>query len=91
MGGPGWAPDALATFARGAQLLLHGAVYPMTPTLAAELGLPEDGIARRAGVETLVLVRLRPPPVYDFQLSGLIGRNFDGRLVIPDDGDRVWP
>lgn len=110
VGGAGWAPDALAAFARGANLLAHGAIYPMTPQLAEELGLPEDearrleretalhtsiesvgGIARRAGVETLVLVRLRPPPVYDFQLTGVVGKTFDGRLVIAEDGEWIRP
>lgn len=49
------------------------------------------GIARRAGVETLVLVRLRPPPVYDLQLTGIVGRSFDGDIVIAEDGDRIHP
>ena len=49
------------------------------------------GIASRAGVETLVLVRLRPPPVYDIQITSEIGPTFDGRIVIPDDGDEITP
>jgi ribonuclease BN (tRNA processing enzyme) len=49
------------------------------------------GLATRAGVETLVLVRLRPPPVYDIQVSGLVDDDFDGRIVIPDDGDEITP
>lgn len=108
--GAGWAPDTVARLARGAQLLVHGAVFPMTDELAAQLGIegPEGdrlrretalqtsiqdvgGLAARAGVETLVLVRLRPPPVYDLQLSGIVGDRFDGRLVIADDGERVTP
>ncbi len=108
--GEGWAPDAVARLARGAQLLVHGAVFPMTGALADQLGiegaeaerlrretalqtsiLEVGGLAARAGVETLVLVRLRPPPVYDVQLSGIVGDDFDGRLVIAADGDRVTP
>ena len=49
------------------------------------------GLARRAGVETLVLVRLRPPPVYSLQLTGVVGRTFDGRVVVAEDGDRITP
>lgn len=49
------------------------------------------GLAARAGVETLVLVRLRPPPVYDFQITHLVDDDFDGRIVIPDDGDEIKP
>lgn len=48
-------------------------------------------LARRAGVETLVLVRLRPPPVYDLQITGLVDDRFGGRIVIADDGDEIRP
>ncbi|MDJ0850539.1 MAG: hypothetical protein QNK04_19375 [Myxococcota bacterium] len=48
-------------------------------------------IASRAGVETLVLVRLRPPPVYDVQIAGPVGESFGGRVVIPDDGEEIAP
>jgi ribonuclease Z len=49
------------------------------------------GVARRAGVETLVLVRLRPPPVYDLQITSIVGRRFDGHVAIADDGDEFRP
>jgi ribonuclease Z len=49
------------------------------------------GLAQRAGVETLVLVRLRPPPVYDVQITGLVNDHFGGRIVIADDGDEITP
>lgn len=106
--GTGWGTEALVELARGADVLVHGAVFPMTARLADQLGLEpgeaerlvgesalqtpiEDvgGIAERARVGTLVLVRLQPPPVFDFQLSGLV--DFSGRLVIPEDGEQVWP
>jgi ribonuclease Z len=48
-------------------------------------------LALRAGVETLVLVRLRPPPVYDLQITGLVDDRFGGRIVIADDGDEIRP
>lgn len=49
------------------------------------------GVAEQAGVRTLVLVRLRPPPVYDFQITGIVDERFHGRIVIPDDGDEITP
>jgi ribonuclease BN (tRNA processing enzyme) len=49
------------------------------------------GLATRAGVETLVLVRLRPPPVYAVQITGLVDDSFDGRIVIANDGDELTP
>jgi ribonuclease BN (tRNA processing enzyme) len=105
----GWAPDALAEFARGAALLVHEAAAIPDPELAREIGLdvsPErlrregalhtslEGagrLAQRAGVETLVLVRLRPPPIYDFQVTRVVGQHFDGRVLIADDGDELAP
>jgi ribonuclease Z len=47
------------------------------------------GLAARAGVERLVLVRLRPPPVYDIQLTHEVDDHFDGAILIPDDGDET--
>jgi ribonuclease BN (tRNA processing enzyme) len=49
------------------------------------------GVARKAGVPTLVLVRLRPPPVYDLQITSVVGNQFDGRIVLPEDGDELRP
>lgn len=49
------------------------------------------GIAQRAGVRTLVLVRLRPPPVYALQLTSRIDDTFAGRIVVADDGDELSP
>jgi ribonuclease Z len=107
--GMGWAPEALAAFARGAGVLVHEAAFVPTPELAAQIGLDVDperlrrdaalhtgvedvgDLARRAGVETLVLVRLRPPPVYDLQITSLVGDRFDGRVVVADDGDELTP
>jgi ribonuclease Z len=48
-------------------------------------------LAHRAGVETLVLVRLRPPPVYDLQITGLVDDRFGGHIVIAGDGDEITP
>jgi ribonuclease Z len=48
-------------------------------------------LAQRAGVGILVLVRLRPPPVYDFQISSLVDDRFEGRIAVADDGDEFTP
>ena len=48
-------------------------------------------LAARAGVGTLVLVRLRPPPVFDLQITSLVDDNFAGRIVIAKDGDEITP
>lgn len=48
-------------------------------------------LAQRAGVETLVLVRLRPPPVFDLQISSVVDDRFSGRIVIAKDGDEIRP
>jgi ribonuclease Z len=49
------------------------------------------GLATRADVKKLVLVRLRPPPVYDIQITSEIDDSYDGRIVIPEDGDEIKP
>jgi ribonuclease Z len=49
------------------------------------------GLAARAGVRTLVLVRLRPPPVFDFQYKGVVGERYGGRVVVARDGDEITP
>jgi ribonuclease BN (tRNA processing enzyme) len=48
-------------------------------------------LAARAGVQTLVLVRLRPPPVYDIQITGIVDDDFSGRIVIASDGSELVP
>lgn len=48
-------------------------------------------LAQRAGVGTLVLVRLRPPPVYDFQITSLIDDAYTGRIVVSEDGQELTP
>jgi ribonuclease BN (tRNA processing enzyme) len=108
--GTGWAPDALAEFARGAKLLLHEASFSLTPDQVPNLELPPEtaerllrearlhtavdavgDLARRAGVETLGLVRLRPPPAFRTQLRNLVDDSFSGSIWIPEDGDELTP
>jgi ribonuclease Z len=49
------------------------------------------GLARGAGVRTLVLVRLRPPPVFSLQITRVVDQTFDGRIVVADDGAEITP
>ncbi len=49
------------------------------------------GVAARARVGTLVLIRMRPPPFYNFQVTGYVGQTFDGEIVVPKDGDEFTP
>ena len=48
-------------------------------------------LAARAGVRRLALVRLRPPPVYDFQYQRVVGRTFRGAVDVAADGDVLTP
>lgn len=48
-------------------------------------------VAQRAGVAALGLVRLRPPPLYEFRFKSIVGQKFDGDVLIPADGDDLWP
>lgn len=107
--GSGWAPDALVELARGADVLVHEAVFVPTPQIAEEMGMETEprlllreasehtaiadvgGIAQRAGVGTLVLVRMRPPPIYDLQITSVVDDTFSGRIVIADDGTEITP
>lgn len=50
------------------------------------------GLARRAGVRSVVLTRLRPPPPFAFQYEDVVeDGGFRGPVHVPDDGDRLTP
>jgi ribonuclease Z len=108
--GSGWGHEVLASFAGGADALIHEAAY--LPTLAelegtgAEVPHPErieleaklhtsiedvGGIATDAQVDRLILVRLRPPPFFNLQVERIVATDFSGPVVVPDDGDTVYP
>ncbi|MCZ6463446.1 MAG: hypothetical protein O7A09_03830 [Proteobacteria bacterium] len=53
--------------------------------------LEVGALAERTGVETLVLVRMRPPPMFDIQVTGELRKHFSGGIWIPDDGDELEP
>ncbi len=105
--GSGWAPEAMVELARGANLLVQEAVLIPPPELAEDVGVSAErlrreaelhariedvgALAQSAGVETLALVRMRPPPAYEFQVTGVVGERFGGRIVIADDGDEIRP
>lgn len=107
VGGHGWGADALLALASGADLLVHEAADVPPPELAGELGVAPERLrreaelhaqiadvgtlAQRAGVATLALVRMRPPPAYDLQVTQRIADRFDGRVVVADDGDELRP
>jgi len=54
--------------------------------------LAESGaLAKEAGVYKLMLVRLRPPPIYDRPLIQEVRESFEGILVLAEDGEEVTP
>lgn len=48
-------------------------------------------LARDAQVDKLVLVRLRPPPFFKLQVRSIVGNDYQGEIVVPDDGEFVFP
>jgi ribonuclease BN (tRNA processing enzyme) len=48
-------------------------------------------LARRARVGSLVLVRLRPPPVFALQITSVVDDTYDGRITVAGDGDEFTP
>ncbi len=108
--GSGWGHEALASFAGGADVLVHEAAYlPTVDELEGTGAVVEDAerierdrafhtlvdaagrLATAAQVDRLVLVRLRPPPFFEIQMTSLIGNEFGGEIVIPEDGELVFP
>ncbi|HIL02287.1 MAG TPA: hypothetical protein EYG06_09390 [Myxococcales bacterium] len=48
-------------------------------------------LATRAGAKQLALIRMRPPPFYDFQINVIVGQTYDGPIFLPEDGDELTP
>ena len=48
-------------------------------------------LATKAGVQALVLVRMRPPPFFDAQVEAVVGEDYDGKLYLPEDGESIRP
>ncbi len=56
--------------------------------------LVEDAgrIGRKAEVYSIVLTRLRPPPVFDFQFENLVGETYrGGPVIVAEDGEAITP
>ncbi|MEZ4334134.1 MAG: hypothetical protein R3F35_20480 [Myxococcota bacterium] len=73
-----------------------GAEVPHPERLAREAKLHTSildvgDIAREAQAKRLVLVRLRPPPFFDLQVRSIVGNDFAGEIVVPKDGEVVYP
>ena len=66
------------------ELLREAAGHPRLEALAP--------LAMRAGVRSVVLVRLRPPPPFAFQYEHVLEQGgFRGRVHVPEDGTRLTP
>jgi ribonuclease Z len=48
-------------------------------------------IAQRARARSLALVRLRPPPLYDFRFKTIVGQTYEGKVLIPEDNEPLYP
>jgi len=48
-------------------------------------------LATRAGVNALVLTRLRPPPFFDAQFRSIVAETYNGEIHVPADGDEIVP
>ena len=48
-------------------------------------------IARRAGVGSLVLIRMRQPVVLDLQITSRVDDEYDGPIAVAHDGDEFTP
>lgn len=73
-----------------------GAEIPHPERLALEAKLHTSildvgKLAREAQAERLVLVRLRPPPFFELQVRSIVANDFDGEIVVPKDGEVVYP
>lgn len=82
-----------AHFAESVELAIEaGALDPERMRREASFRTPLERAgetARQAGVKSLALVRLRPPPLFDFQAARVAGRRFAGEILVPEDGDAL--
>ncbi len=73
-----------------------GAEVPHPERLALEAKLHTSildvgDLAREAQALRLVLVRLRPPPFFELQVRSLVANDYEGEIVVPEDGEVVYP
>lgn len=49
-------------------------------------------VGREAEAHSIVLTRLRPPPVFDFQFENLVGESYrGGPVIVAEDGEAITP
>ena len=107
--GIGWGDERLVSFAQGADLLVHEAVYVPPPEDIEDAGVIADperlrreakihsslldigALATRTDVGTLMLIKMRPPPFFDIQVTNHVAKTFAGRVLVPEDGDEIQP
>ncbi len=68
--------------------------HPERLSLEAKLHtsiLDVGDLAREAQTLRLVLVRLRPPPFFDLQVRSIVANDYKGEIVVPEDGEVVYP
>ena len=60
---------------------------------ASHLRVEDAGrIGRNAEVYSIVLTRLRPPPVFDFQFENLVAETYrGGPVIVAEDGETITP
>ena len=49
--------------------------------------LEVGAIARRAGVPRLMLIRLQPPPFFALQVRSIVSNEYEGKILVPADGE----
>jgi ribonuclease BN (tRNA processing enzyme) len=76
--------DAVRSGIEGADALVREAALH---TRLEDVG----ALAARAGARRLVLVRLRPPPVWALQYARAVAPSFRGPVDVPEDGDEITP
>jgi ribonuclease BN (tRNA processing enzyme) len=62
-------------------------------TIASYALAVEDlgSLASRMGIGHLILTQLSPPPVFGFQYTRIVARDFEGAASVASDGDRYTP
>jgi ribonuclease Z len=88
-----WIHEALSGESLDAALAAHvEGAEGLAREAALHTRLEEVGaLAARAGVGRLVLVRLRPPPVFASRYTGLVGKTYPGPVSVAEDGDEFRP
>ncbi len=82
----------IPTLDEAEQMGLEATPDQLTRELALHTSIEGVGrMAAQADVDLLVLVRLRPPPLFDIKLTSAVRAFFEGAVVIASDGDTFTP